>query len=378
MKRTAVFFFAIVLGVAIFASSSVWAQPVKWGVVIPLSGEAAYYGLQEQLGITMSLEEINGAGGIKGVGPLEVIYLDHEANRTKGVIHALRMIRSVRVHVLSADINSSVSLAVLPVAEKEKIPMLNVLSSTPHLNDQGAKWIIDSALTDAHQVPALVDMAINKYGMKEKTDIALLHDADDYGRIAADIAEKILNGKGYMPLKRTFNRKDRDFSGQLLAFKNGGAKTILIWGILDDTAAILKQIESLGLKFKCMGGSATGTQRLPDLAKSAAEGYVATLMFSADEPVPRVQEFVKKFTKRYPDKQIDWCVSQGYDGAYLIKAAVEKIGKKNFTKEELRDTLLNIKFSGVGGDITFDKTGSVNVPVLKVIVKNGKYTFYSR
>lgn len=379
MKRTVFMLFVILVFVVmgVFSSDHAMARAIKVGVIAPLSGGSAFYGLQQQLGMNMALDEINGAGGVKGIGPIELVYLDDEGNPTKGVTHALRLIHKDKVDILVGAINSASSLAILQVCEKEAMPMLNVLSSTPHLTDQGAKWIIHTALTDAHQVPALVDMAINKWGMKGKTDIALLHDADDYGKIAADIAEKELRAKGYDPPRRSLNRRDRDFSGQLLAFKQANVKTILIWAVIDDAAAVLKQVESLGLNFRCMGGSATGSQRFADLAGKAGEGFVATLMFAADEPQARVQEFVKKFNEKYPGKMVDWCVSQGYDGLYLIKAAVEQIGP-NFTKAQLRDTLRNIKCQGVLGTIAFDKTGSVTVPVLKVIVKDGKFTFYER
>jgi len=55
------------------------ADPIKIGVVTPLSGTYAGIGQQVRWGLDLAVKEVNAAGGITG-RPVELIYEDEEAN----------------------------------------------------------------------------------------------------------------------------------------------------------------------------------------------------------------------------------------------------------------------------------------------------------
>ena len=65
---------------AMFTSASAQAaDPIKVGVVTPLSGTYAPIGKQVRWGAELAVKEINAAGGVNG-RPFELLFEDEEAN----------------------------------------------------------------------------------------------------------------------------------------------------------------------------------------------------------------------------------------------------------------------------------------------------------
>jgi branched-chain amino acid transport system substrate-binding protein len=61
------------------ATGATAADPVKIGVVTPLSGTYAGIGQQVRWGLDLAAKEVNDAGGIMG-RQIELLYEDEEAN----------------------------------------------------------------------------------------------------------------------------------------------------------------------------------------------------------------------------------------------------------------------------------------------------------
>ena len=77
--RTAAAALTAVLAATVSMSSMAQGNPIKIGVVTPLTGTYAPIGQQVKWGLELAAKEINGAGGVLG-RPLQLIYEDEEAN----------------------------------------------------------------------------------------------------------------------------------------------------------------------------------------------------------------------------------------------------------------------------------------------------------
>src|SRR3954464_2682250 len=110
---TAASVFAIVLS----AASAHAADPIRVGVVTPLSGTYAPIGKQVRWGAELAVKEINAAGGVKG-RPFELIFEDEEANPPVAVRKAEKLIQQDKVDLLTGTVNSGSTLAVGQVAER--------------------------------------------------------------------------------------------------------------------------------------------------------------------------------------------------------------------------------------------------------------------
>ena len=65
--------------------------PVKLGVLHPVTGALSYSGQQGRLGATLAIEEINAAGGVKGLGKIDVVLGDAQSTPDGGTAEVEKM-----------------------------------------------------------------------------------------------------------------------------------------------------------------------------------------------------------------------------------------------------------------------------------------------
>src|SRR6476619_3623867 len=93
------------------------ADPIKIGVVTPLSGTYTPIGQQVRWGLELAAKDINAAGGIEG-RQITIIFEDEEANPAVAVQKAEKLFQVEKVDFLTGTVNSGSTLAVAQLAER--------------------------------------------------------------------------------------------------------------------------------------------------------------------------------------------------------------------------------------------------------------------
>jgi ABC-type branched-subunit amino acid transport system substrate-binding protein len=95
---------------------------------IPINGPGAYFGAQDKQGIELAIEQINktGVGGYK----LEIQYEDSACSPLPATQAAKRLLDQYKPHVVIGEECSDATLAVMPLMEQAKVPLLNAGSSS--------------------------------------------------------------------------------------------------------------------------------------------------------------------------------------------------------------------------------------------------------
>lgn len=92
------------------------ADPIKVGVISPLSGAWTVYGRAHIAGFELAVKEINAAGGVKG-RPIEILRADSQTEPRIVAEQANRLIRRERVDFLAGTFSSAERNAAGPVVE---------------------------------------------------------------------------------------------------------------------------------------------------------------------------------------------------------------------------------------------------------------------
>ena len=108
------------------------AEPIKIGVVTPLSGTYAQIGKQVRWGAELAVKEINAAGGVGG-RVIELIFEDEEANPPVAVRKAEKLLQQDKVEFLTGTVNSGSTLAVGQVAERNDRILVTTVSYAPSI-----------------------------------------------------------------------------------------------------------------------------------------------------------------------------------------------------------------------------------------------------
>ena len=111
----------------VISSSRAEAPAVNVGVIMPLSGPNAQFGINGRNGIELAADEINAAGGIAELGgaKINLVVADATSTPTTAGNVAQRLIQQDITAVLGA-FASSLTLAISEVTERRDIPLLTM------------------------------------------------------------------------------------------------------------------------------------------------------------------------------------------------------------------------------------------------------------
>ena len=142
MKRWAL----IVSGVLVLfllasATTAFAAEPIKVGVILPLSGPTATIGQYAREGIEFIVDRVNANGGIKSLGGAKIVLViaDSRGQPETGMSEAERLILREKVVALMGCFQSGVTLTATTVAEKYGVPFVVVLATADQITERGYK-----------------------------------------------------------------------------------------------------------------------------------------------------------------------------------------------------------------------------------------------
>src|SRR2546423_12084083 len=146
--------------IAIASVSTVQAQEktIKIGGLLPTSGPGSYFGAQDKQGIELALDELNKAGvnGFK----FEIQYEDSACSPLPATQAAKRLLDQYKPDIVIGEECSDATLAVMPIVEQAKVPLLNAGSSALKITDPGNPYTFRIMPNEVMQG---VDIATNAY-----------------------------------------------------------------------------------------------------------------------------------------------------------------------------------------------------------------------
>ena len=138
------------------SSESAAPSPIKLGVLTPLTGPFAPWGIQVRAGAALAVNEINRSGGVKGRGGGRLINLavaDDQSTNTNAAIDGFRRLTQQEgVVSVGGIIGSPIGLATTRLAEEAKIPLFLVKSGNNEILTQSSRYTFRTCLPSAAMV----------------------------------------------------------------------------------------------------------------------------------------------------------------------------------------------------------------------------------
>ncbi|NQY83086.1 MAG: ABC transporter substrate-binding protein [Alphaproteobacteria bacterium] len=125
------------------------AEPIKIGVLMPISGGGAFYGSPAVVGVKIATDMLNAQGGILG-RPVEFVVRDTQLKPAVAAAAAKELILKEEVDALIGAVSSGVALAISEVAKQEEVVYLVPIAKTTALTQKnGHDYVfVTSANTD--------------------------------------------------------------------------------------------------------------------------------------------------------------------------------------------------------------------------------------
>jgi len=329
-------------------------KTIKIGALFPLSGPGAYFGAQDKQGIELALEQLNkeGVNGYK----FAIQYEDSACSPLPASQAAKRLIDQYKPDVIIGEECSDATLAIMPIVEQAKVPMINAGSSSIKVTDPGNPYTFRIMPNEVMQG---VDIATQAYNKLNARTAVLLYENTNAGignaKVFKDTFEK-LGGKIVADIG--FGRDVNDFTSIATRIAGVGKVDVIPTYTLEGQG--LKITQALAQAGVVKGGDGPaiqlGTIWLPfgfeQKAGKAAQGYVRIVQFDPTDEREVVKNFVAGFKAKF-NAEPTHINAHAYDQIMLI-ADVVKRGAKD--AQSIRDTLAMTKdFVGVTGSVAFDK-----------------------
>jgi len=295
---------ALVAGVGVGCSTTPATpteQTVNLGGIFPLTGGSATFGASGKNGATMAVEEFNAAGGAMVGGiktTVNYINEDDAGSPEVGASAAQKLINQDKVVGIIGAIMSKVSLAVAPICQDNKVPMISPTSTNPKVTLVG-DYIFRACFIDPFQGTAMANYVWND--MKLKTAAVLYDNGNDYTKgLAENFKASFEKNGGKIVSYEAFTDEDKtvDYKPQLTKIKATNPEFLYLPGYYASDALVCKQAREMGLNVPVGGGDGWDSPDLVKIGGAAVEGAIFTNHFSKDDPSPTVQKFVEAYTAK--------------------------------------------------------------------------------
>jgi len=313
-------------------------EPVKIGLVTALSGQSARAGEALTRGLQIAVDEINAKGGVLKGRKLELLRRDDESIPAKGVIAARELWFKEKVAVLFGGLDSPVALAIVPIANDNKLPFMDPWAAGTPITKNGAK---DNYVFRVSAVDEIVDKAMLQYAQKtfsaKNCGMILVNnpwgESNEKGLRAA-LAEKGVKHAGI----EKFEGNDIDVVPQLSRLKAAGADCLFLVGNVGPSSQVVKSLDRMGWMPPIVSHWGPAGGRFTELAGPSAKNvhFVQTYSFFGRQS-PVGEKVLKALMTKYPDVKGPGDVTpavgvaNAYDAMMLTALAIERAGSTNDT-----------------------------------------------
>jgi len=334
---------------------------VNVGVIVPLSGANAQFGVNSRNGIELAADQINANGGIKSLGgaKINLIVADSTSTPTTAATVGQRLITQNNVVAILGAYASSLTLALSEATERRGIPLLT-MSFSDQITGRGFKYVfqvISKASTiGAAQLEGTMEIA---QGAGQKLDrIAIMYEDTAYGTSQAKgLRETAAKHNIEVVMDDAYPLGITDVTPLINKLRATNAQAVFPCSYLNDGLQIIRSMRQQNITLPVIGGA--GGYVIPDFKKGLGEFAEGVLSVA-----PGNYDLAPELTNAFKERYGYFMVHEALEHAVCLEVlaqALEKAGKAD--PEAVREALSTTRFEGgwcdamPGKAVDFDETG---------------------
>jgi branched-chain amino acid transport system substrate-binding protein len=345
------------------------------GGLFPLSGNAATFGQSSKQGMELAIAGFNARGGISINGTkllIKAIYEDDEGQPEKAANACQKLISQDRIVGLIGAVMSKNSLAIAPICQSAKVPMISPASTNVNVTAAG-DFIFRACFIDPFQGAVMATYAYATLGARKAAMI--FDNGNDYNKGLAEVFKQkftALGGAVVASEAFTDEANTVDYKAQLTNIKAAKPDFLYCPNYYAADAVIMKQSHEIGLVVPTGGGDGWDSPQLDSIGGKDVEGCVFSNHFSKDDTSAIIRDFVKSYAEAFGPAP-DALASLAYDAATILFTAIEKTGSTDGAV--LKDAIKGISVNGVSGTISFDDKRNPIKPAVILKMENGRQKY---
>lgn len=309
------------------------AEPLRIGVILPLTGPAGGNGTYALHGIDFAKQETNDAAAV------DFAIEDYASNPSKIGVAYQKILATKRPDAMIV-FASPVAMALTPLVNNDKIPMIAIAAAPAYSSPNDYTFrITTSALAESE----FLVQAAGKAGLAKA---AVVHAEDDYG----NGYWKPLHAAG-AATEESFPPGETDFRAIIAKLRARAPKLVILAVFGQQAGTFLRQSRELNFRPTFVCPQACENPEVFTAAAGTEEGlFVTTPRLPA--PGPAVDRFKAAFHQ--DSNYISWNM---FDATNIAVTAGARCLEAEDRATCIRDAIAAGNFSGVAGDIHFDAQG---------------------
>ncbi len=369
----------VAAAVCLLFAANICAEDKEYhvGCAFATTGKASWLGEPQKNTVEMIAEEINSAGGING-HKLVLHIEDTQGDNTRAVNAVKKLIQKYKVSAIIGPSRSGTSMAVIPIIEAQKIPLISCASAEIMLQPiEERKWTFKVAPNDSDAIRNIYDH-MNARGIKK---VGAITGTTGFGAAGRKLLVSMAPEYGLeIVADETYSPADTDMTAQLINIKNAGAEAIVNWSIVPAQSIIPQNVQQLKIDIPLYQSHGFGNVKYAEAAGKSAEGTIfpcgrilaVDTLPDDNEQKPVLKDYKTKYEAKYGD-HVSTFGGHGYDSLHLIVNALKAVGDD---PAKIRDYLETARFVGTAGIFQFSPTdhcGLDKTAFEMLTVKDGKF-----
>lgn len=352
---------------------SAQAQEYVVAATLALTGPYAWVGVPSYEGLQVGLAEVNGSGML-GAGKIKLIVEDTGSEKAQAISLLNRFEARDKALLVLGPSSSSEGVAIAPVANDLKIPLLTTTAVSEAINRSGP-WAFKTLASPSLIIGDIAKYAVDRLGVKSA---ALVFGRDNDGQVGQkNVALEYFRSRGVkIAAEESVLSTDTDYLALVTKIISLTPDAVYLALTAEQAANFIIQARQAGIdpRVRFLGVPNMGAEQFVVIGGKAVEGavFVADYFPGSDSPLNR--RFVEAYRSRF-NRLPDNGAALGYTAIHIAAAAIKAAGP-NPTRESLRRALAGIKDLPVvlgKGRFSFDEQRGAHYEGVILTVRNGKF-----
>jgi branched-chain amino acid transport system substrate-binding protein len=329
-------------------SSPVFSQePIRIGVMFPLTGPIAAQGIPERDAVKLAFdEENNEVAGRK----IELVFEDSAGRPDTGLTKIKALVERNKVDLLLSELTGSVGAAIAPYIVSQKIPWVTTVALSSLTREQKSPFVF-RFVPSSYQFATAGAESAKKLGWKKAYFIGW---NAPVGRESYEAVKKVF---GDNLVEAMFpNVGTADFAPYLTKIDPSKADGVFIamWG--SDAPRVTQQFEEYGLakKMAFFGLASFTSEELLGNMPPQSVGILSTYPYCGTLDTPENKKFVAAYKAKY-DSLPGSYQYLGYQAAKMMIQTIKETKGNVADREAFVATLAKAQLKGPMGITKFDQ-----------------------
>ena len=345
------------------------SDPVKVAVIFSVTGEASGDNAGAVVGAKYAIDYFNKHVGING-RPIEMHLLDNKSTEEGSRLAAEEAVKEHVVAIIGASWSSH-SMEVAKVAQRNKLPMITSVSTSPAVTQVG-DYIFRVCFTDPYQGKFMALFA--RKDIKARTAVIFQQNTGEYSKgLAQQFTVNFEKAGGKVLKLIPYTIESPDFTDFLKEVKQLNPDVIFLPGHYE-TGRIMKQARLMGISAVFLGADGWGT---PGFFQEGGT-YIDNAYYDSHWALEDTGRVSRNFVKDFGVNEYTIApAALAYDAVGVLVHACGKVTDLN-DPEALRKAIAATKnYPGVTGIITLNQDRDpIDKTAVIIKIEHGQQRFY--